>query len=273
MKIKLENVYKLVILVLMIVGCGETDELDRNYTLIWEDDFEGEAGSLPDTSIWNFDLGRGENNDGWGNNELQNYTMDTANVSLDGNGNLIITALRFGQAPGYSYTSARINTENKVEYPYGRFEARIRTPYGPGIWPAFWMLGSDFSTVGWPNCGEIDVMELRGQEPSEIAGSVHGPGYSAGNAITSDFVLQNDRFDAAYNVFAVDWGPGYIDFFVNDNLYQRITPQDVTGEWVFDGEIFFILNVAVGGNYVGFPSPETPFPQMMMVDYVRYYTF
>ncbi len=265
----IRNLFFVMILSVIAISCDTAEELDRTYNLVWEDDFNGQAGALPSATNWNIELGRGPNNDGWGNAELQAYTDNPANVSLDGNGNLVITAIRNGNA----FTSARINTAGKADFPYGRFEARIKTPYGPGIWPAFWMLGSNFNTVGWPQCGEIDVMELRGQEPSKIAGSIHGPGYSAGAAVTDDFSLVNDRFDADFNIFAVDWGPGFIDFFVNDNLYQRITPADVPGEWVFDGEIFIILNVAVGGNYVGFPSPDTPFPQTMTVDYVRYYTF
>jgi beta-glucanase (GH16 family) len=222
---------------------------------------------LPNPANWNFDLGAG----GWGNQELQRYTNDPANVSHDGEGNLVITAIRSGNA----FTSARITSFGKVEKTYGRFEARLKTPYGPGLWPAFWLLGKGVNnpSIGWPQCGEIDIMELRGQKPNEIAGSVHGPGYSAGNAISSSFILPNSRFDTDYHVFAVDWGPDFIDFFVDDNLYKRITPKDVPGEWVFNTDFFIIFNVAIGGNYVGFPSPLTPFPQKMIIDYVRYYTF
>lgn len=262
---RMKNLLLIIVISTALIACGDTEELNRVYQLQWEDDFSGEAGSLPNAAYWSYDLGAG----GWGNQELQTYTNNPANVSLDGDGNLVITANRNGN----EFTSARIHTEGKVEYPYGRFEARIKTPYGPGIWPAFWMLGSDFRAVGWPQCGEIDIMELRGQEPDKIAGSIHGPGYSAGDAISTIFSLEDNRFDANFHVFAVDWGPGFIDFFVDDNLYQRITPQDVTGEWVFDHTFFIILNIAVGGTYVGFPSPDTPFPQTMTIDYVRYYTF
>ncbi|MEM8896234.1 MAG: glycoside hydrolase family 16 protein [Bacteroidota bacterium] len=258
------------LLVILVTGvlfsCDNAEELDRTYTLQWEDNFEGPAGEAPNASNWNYDLGGG----GWGNSELQVYTNLSENVALDGNGNLVITAIR----DGFNYTSARVQTQGKVEFTYGRFEARLKTPYGPGIWPAFWLLGGNIDEVSWPQCGEIDLMELRGQEPSEIAGSIHGPGYSGGDAITTDFELENDRFDADFFVYAIDWGPDFIDFFVNDELYQRITPDDLDGdEWVFDHDFFILFNIAVGGTYVGFPSPDTPFPQTMTIDYVRYYTF
>lgn len=257
------------VLSVSLTGCDEESKQElsnRNYQLVWSDDFDGAAGTLPDESKWGFDLG---NNNGWGNEELENYTDNPENVSLDGNGNLVITAIKTGN----SYTSARIKTQNKFAQAYGRFEARIKTPYGPGIWPAFWMLGANVNepNVGWPQCGEIDIMELKGQAPSVINGTVHGPGYSAGGAISSSFALQNSRFDLDYHVFAVEWTDEQIDFFVDDYLYNRITKSDVPGQWVYDHPFYLILNVAVGGNYVGFPTAQTPFPQKMTVDYVRVY--
>lgn len=248
-------------------GCDEESKQelsDRNYQLVWSDEFNGTAGTLPDESKWNFDLG---NNNGWGNEELENYTNNPENVSLDGNGNLVITALKTGN----NYTSARVKTQNLFSQAYGRFEARIKTPHGPGIWPAFWMLGANVNEVGWPECGEIDIMELKGQAPNVINGTVHGPGYSAGGAISSSFALQNSRFDLDYHVFAVEWTEDQIDFFVDDYLYNRITKSDVPGRWVYDHPFYLILNVAVGGNYVGFPTAQTPFPQKMTIDYVRVY--
>lgn len=250
-----------------LAGCNEDDRQSvpkQNWQLVWSDDFDGAAGELPDASKWGFDLG---NNNGWGNQELENYTNDPENVSLDGNGNLVITAIKNGN----SYTSARVKTQNLFSQAYGRFEARLKTPYGPGIWPAFWMLGANVGEVGWPQCGEIDIMELKGQSPSVIHGTVHGPGYSAGGAISSAFALQNSRFDLDYHVFAVEWTENKIDFFVDDYLYNRITKSDVPGQWVYDHPFFLILNVAVGGNYVGFPTAQTPFPQKMTIDYVKVY--
>lgn len=246
-------------------GCHEDDEQhvsipDRQ--LVWSDDFNGTAGTLPDASKWGFDLG---NNNGWGNHELENYTNNPENVSLDGKGNLVITAIKNGN----SYTSARINTKGKFSQAYGRFEARLKTPYGPGIWPAFWMLGANGET--WPQCGEIDIMELKGQAPSTINGTIHGPGYSAGQAISASHTLQNNRFDLDYHVFAVEWTENQIDFFVDGYLYNRIEKSDVPGQWVYDHPFFLLLNVAVGGDYVGFPTAQTPFPQKMTIDYVRVY--
>ena len=134
------------------------------------------------------------------------------------------------------------------------------------------MLGEDCATVGWPDCGEIDIMEFRGQAPTIIYGSVHGPGYSGGNAITKSYELTNDRFDTDFHIFGIEWGPDYINYYVDDVLYNQITPEDVTGEWVFDKPFYLIMNVAVGGNFVGGPpNSETEFPQTMMVDYVRIY--
>lgn len=261
--------FSLLLLTAIIVTSCEVDQNqnleERDWQLTWSDEFEGSAGQAIDETKWTYDLGRGDN--GWGNEELQSYTDNPDNVSLDGNGNLLITARR----SGFGFTSARIKTQGLFEQAYGRFEARMKTPYGPGMWPAFWLLGSNIDEVSWPQCGEIDVMELRGQLPNKIAGSVHGPGYSAGDAVTSDFELENNRFDAEYHVFAIEWGEDFIDFFVDDFVYQRITPEDTDGEWVYDQPFFMILNLAVGGTYVGFPTSQTPFPQSIVVDYVRVY--
>ena len=232
--------------------------------MVWSDDFNGTTGTLPDDSKWTYDLG---NNNGWGNAELENYTNNPENVSLDGNGNLVITAIKNGN----SYTSARIKTEGKFSQTYGRFEARLKTPYGPGVWPAFWMLGTTLEGVSWPQAGEIDIMELRGQLPSTIQGTIHGPGYSGGNAITASYSLRNSRFDLDFHVFAVEWTEDQIDFFVDGYLYNRITKKDVPGQWVYDHPFFMILNVAVGGNYAGYPNDQTPFPQKMTIDYVKVY--
>lgn len=247
---------------------GAADDTAHEWELVWSDEFNAENGSSVDSSKWTFDIGRGQN--GWGNNELQFYTDRPDNVSHDGNGNLVITAKR-ESFNGNQFTSARIKTEGLFSQRYGRFEARLKTPFGQGLWPAFWMLGDNFSEIGWPACGEIDIMELRGQLPSTIAGTVHGPGYSAGQSIGASFSLVNGRFDSDYHVFAVEWSADKIDFFVDDNLYQRLAPDDLPGEWVFNTEFFMILNIAVGGNYVGNPTASTPFDQKMTIDYVRVY--
>ena len=240
----------------------------REWELVWSDDFTGAAGNAPDNSKWSFDIGNGVN--GWGNSELQYYTNRSANIQLDGSGKLMITARNEAYA-GSGFTSARIKTKGLFAQAYGRFEARIKTPFGPGIWPAFWMLGANIDTKPWPQCGEIDIMEQRGQQPSITHGSVHGPGYSGGNAITKPYGLLNGRFDTDYHIYAVEWGEDYIDFYADNFLYQRITPDDVTGEWVYNQPFYILLNVAVGGNFVGFPTAGTPFPQSMYVDYVKVY--
>jgi beta-glucanase (GH16 family) len=240
----------------------------RNWELTWSDEFEGAAGVLPDAKNWTYDIGNG----GWGNQELQNYTNRPENVSLDGSGNLVITAKSesFG---GSSFTSARIKTQGLFTQTYGRFEARLKTPYGPGIWPAFWMLGANNQTVIWPQCGEIDIMELKGHQPSILYGTIHGPGYSGGNAITDTFALENNRFDKDFHIFAVEWDVDKIDFFVDGFLYNRITKSAVAtkGEWVYDHPFYLILNIAVGGTFAGFPTSETSFPQKMTIDYVKVY--
>ncbi len=271
MKKYTKNIYTIIASSLMLIplfGCDEDAVQtlpERNWELTWSDEFAGTAGDLPDATKWTFDLGNGT--DGWGNNELENYTNSTNNVSLDGNGNLVITAIKNGN----SFTSARVKTQGLFAQAYGKVEARIKTPFGPGIWPAFWMLGDNVDTVGWPQSGEIDIMELRGQKPNIINGTLHGPGYSGGNAITKAYGLQNGRFDTDFHVFGVEWTESQIDFFVDGYLYQRIKSSDVPGDWVYNHPFYMILNVAVGGNYVGFPTDETPFPQKMYIDYVRVY--
>lgn len=238
---------------------------ERSWELTWSDDFNGTAGSSPDNTKWNFDLGTGTN--GWGNFELQTYTNQPANIKLDGSGKLLITA---SNASGF--TSARINTKGKFAQAYGRFEASIKTTFGPGIWPAFWMMGANIDSKPWPQCGEIDVMEQKGQEPHITYSTIHGPGYSGGSSIAKMYSIENYRFDNNYHLYAVEWGTDFIDFYVDKFLYHRITPESLKGkEWVFNQPFFILLNVAVGGNYVGFPTTGTPFPQSMMVDYVKVY--
>ena len=253
------------------LGCsyGE-DQVVANFTEITVQD-EFDVDGAPDSSLWDYNIGtRG---DGWGNNELQYYTDRPENIIVQ-NGYLIFTA-RQENFEGSGYTSARILTKDKFEQRYGRFEARIKAPYGQGIWPAFWMLGANSDEVIWPACGEIDIMEIRGQEPTILFGSVHGPGYSAGEAITKRYDLENDRFDTGFHIFGIEWGPDYVNYYVDDVLYNRSTPEDLPNpdNWVFNQPFYLILNVAVGGSFVGSPNEETVFPQTMLVDYVRAYKY
>lgn len=251
----------------MTTSCDsdETQEVVTFTNRVLNDDFD--VDGAPNPAIWTYDIGTGDN--GWGNNELQYYTNRPENVVVE-NGMLKITAIK-EDFEGSGYTSARINTKGLYTKQYGRFEARIKLPWGQGLWPAFWLLGDNIDTVGWPFCGEIDIMENRGQEPTITTGSVHGPGYSAGNAIFKKYELTNDRFDTDFHIFGIEWGPDYINYYVDDVLYNQITPEDVTGEWVFDHPFFIIMNVAVGGSFVGSPDENTVFPQTMYVDYVRVY--
>lgn len=268
----------LMILPLLIIslGCKEDpkEEEGSKYTnLVWSDEFDTDGGVDP--AKWSFDIGTGAEIGlpGWGNNELQYYTDRPENIVVR-DGNLEITA-RKESFQGSGYTSAKILTRGLFERIYGRYEARIKLPFGQGIWPAFWLLGDDSNgTVIWPQIGEIDIMEYRGQEPLIIHGSIHGPGYSGGNAVTAKYTLPNGRFDSDFYVFAIEWGPDFIDYYVNDVLYNRITPANVgSNDWVFNSNQFYIiLNVAVGGTFVGPPNNNTPFPQTMLVDYVRVYT-
>ena len=251
------------------ISCStdETQTVTTFDNLVMADEFDG---SSLNTGMWTYDIGRGPNNDGWGNNELQYYTDRPENISVE-NGMLKITAIQ-EQFEGAGYTSARILTKGLYEKQYGRFEARMKLPWGQGYWPAFWLLGANIDEIGWPNCGEIDVMENRGSEPTIVSGAVHGPGYSGGQPILKEYELENDRFDTDFHIFGIEWGPGYINFYVDDALYNQITPEDVTGEWVFDnGPFFMLINLAVGGNFGGPPNENTEFPQSLYVDYVRIY--
>ncbi|WP_242083607.1 glycoside hydrolase family 16 protein [Aestuariivivens sediminis] len=265
----LKKCFFLVLMCLMAFGCS-TDETQTVATfteLVMADEFNTDGA--PNPAIWNYDLGTGQ--DGWGNNELQFYTDRPENVTVQ-NGILIITA-REEPYQGASYTSARLLTKGKFEQTYGRYEARMRLPYGKGIWPAFWLLGDDSNgTQVWPQIGEIDIMEYVGDKPTNVFGTVHGPGYSGGESISKSYVLDNDRFDSGFHVFGIEWGPDYINYYVDNVLYNQITPEDVPGEWVFNGGPFYIiLNLAVGGSLPGNPNSETIFPQTLLVDYVRVY--
>jgi beta-glucanase (GH16 family) len=260
-----------VVIAASIVGCeigeGPVVEPPVSWIVTMYDEFDGAEGTSPDPAMWTFDVG----GDGWGNNQLEFDTDRTENVSHDGNGNLRIVA-REEDYMGRAYTSGRIKSKGLVEQKYGRFEARIKLPPGQGIWPAFWMLGANFPETDWPRAGEIDIMEFRGQEPRVVHGTLHGPGYSGGSPITSKFALPEDEsFTDDFHIFAVEWDPGRIAFLVDDVVYQVVTTPEVQarGDWVFDHPFFLLLNVAVGGSFVGPVGSDTVFPAEMLVDYVR----
>ena len=199
---------RLLILPLMVAalaaGSCSNPSASGDYQLVWEDEFTGAAGTLPNASNWGYDIGTD-----WGNAQLEYDTNRPENVSLDGNGNLVITARRETYL-SREYTSARITTAGKREFTYGRYEARIKAPIGQGIWPAFWLLGADIATVGWPQTGEIDIFEYRGQEPAINHGTLHGPGYSGGGGITRKYTLPSGSFNEDFHTFAIEWEPNRI---------------------------------------------------------------
>lgn len=232
----------------------------------WSDEFDGPAGALPSASFWTYDLG---NNGGWGNNELQRYTADINNARLDGLGHLVIRV----ESSQSGYTSARLKTQGLRLAQFGRVEARIKLPSGQGIWPAFWMLGGSFNGSNWPDSGEIDIMESMGSRPGTVYAAVHGPKYSGGGGISGTYSLpSNGSFADDFHTFAVEWAPASLRFMVDGAVYHSVTPQRLPpgALWVFDQSFFVLLNVAVGGNFVGPPDTTTRFPQEMLVDYVRY---
>jgi beta-glucanase (GH16 family) len=243
------------------------------WKMVWSDEFNGPNGSAPDSSKWVLETG----GNGWGNQELEYYTARPRNAFQE-DGNLVIRAI----AEKYSgdgkisrdYTSARLKTQGKFSQAYGRFEARIKIPRGQGLWPAFWMLGADIDKVQWPKCGEIDIMENIGKEPYLVHGTIHGPGYSGEKAIGNLYALSGEeKYADDFHIYAVEWKPREIRFYVDDHLYETRTPADLPkgAKWVYNHPFFLILNVAVGGGWPGNPDATTIFPQTMLVDYVRVY--
>ena len=233
---------------------------------VWADEFSGAAGSKPDPAKWTYDLG----GNGWGNRELEKYTDRPENASLDGEGHLVIRAIKDAEG---RFTSARLKTQGLFSFAYGRAEARMKLPRGQGIWPAFWMLGDNVKQVRWPACGEIDVMENLGREPAIVHGTIHGPGYSGKSGITAQYTVEGMGLADDFHVFAVEWKPERIDFLVDGHIYETITPAALPkgAKWVYDHPFFLLLNLAVGGAWPGNPDASTLFPQELVVDYVRVY--
>jgi beta-glucanase (GH16 family) len=230
--------------------------------LIWDDEFSGRAGSRPDPSRWEIETGSR-------NGTLQQYTSSPENVSLDVGGHLAITARRTSAG---GYTSGAIQTEGRFQTEYGRIEARIKLPSGQGLWPAFWAVGSDYSRVGWPQSGEIDIMESFGNNPFKITGSIHGP-WQTSHA----YALVSDGFSrvslaSGYHIYGATWSPNRITFTLDYRPFATVTPASLSPgqQWVFNKPFFLILNLAVGGQWSGSPV-ETPFPERMLVDWVRVY--
>ncbi len=242
---------------------GYSTPLDYDgYNLLWNDEFDGTAVNA---SNWTFEIGTG--NSGWGNNELQYYTDQNATVD---NQTLIIEA-RKEPVGSSAYTSARLITKNKVSFTYGRVDIRALLPHGKGMWPALWMLGQNISSVGWPKCGEIDIMEMIGNEDNSLEKVVHGTiHYDDGGHASSggSHTLVTGALATSYHVFSLIWDETSIKWYVDDIMFHQ---ESITASSrsEFQKDFFFIFNVAVGGNWPGSPNETTVFPQMMKVDYIR----
>ncbi|MEO6983364.1 MAG: glycoside hydrolase family 16 protein [Edaphobacter sp.] len=264
---------KLACLGLLLLSSFAARAAKPGWHLTWSDEFNGPNGSAPDPANWSIEIG----GKGYGNNEQETYTDRPANLQQK-DGNLVITALKEDRTgpdniPRH-YTSARINTQKRFTQKYGRFEASIQLPIGKGIWPAFWLLGDNVSTIGWPKCGEIDVLETIGA-PSTMYSTLHGPGYSGEHAISAKYQLPaGQAVNTGFHLYAVAWAPDDIKFYLDDNLIAERTPADLPHgtSWVYDHPFFILLNLAVGGNWPGSPDETTVFPQQMKINYVRVYT-
>jgi beta-glucanase (GH16 family) len=238
---------------------------------IWEDEFSQSDGARPDPRKWILAVGGG----GWGNAELETYTDRPENARIEGGKLLIVARRERAVRPDGTiaeFTSARLSTRGRFEQTYGRFEARIKVPAGQGFWPAFWMIGANVESSGWPACGEIDVMENIGREPGAVHGTVHGPGFSGSGGLGAVFRLPaGEKFSDGFHVFGAEWTAADIRFDVDGRVYARLNRGDIPpgGAWVFDHPFYVILNLAVGGDWPGNPDETTRFPHEMSVDWVR----
>jgi len=233
----------------------------QDWMLVWSDEFNG---TTLDESSWTRETGGG----GWGNNELQYYTERTVNSYLE-NGVLVIKAMQENYG-GRNYTSARLKTQGKRFFKYGKIEARMRLPYGQGIWPAFWTLGESISSVGWPACGEIDIMEMLGHENFKSYGTTHWDNNGQHTYQGGSYSLSSGTFSDSYHLFSIIWNEQSIRWYVDNNLFYTISITSPSMSELRENH-FIILNVAVGGNWPGYPDPTTVFPQYMYIDYVRVY--
>jgi beta-glucanase (GH16 family) len=259
----------------------------KSLKLLWSDEFNGKKGVRPSSKVWSAEIGGG----GWGNSERQFYTDKSANASMDGAGRLVITANRIsneygdliGDAPGTEdilnrcsecqFTSARLKTARKIGFMYGRMEARIKMPQGVGTWPAFWMLGGDLlDGVPWPECGEIDIMEFRGDFSDRSTSALHGPTTPKGSGLGAAFLNATPLSDG-YHTYAIEWKKNSITFIVDGRATGTYSSADTGARgWVYNQEFFLILNLAMGGTYAGeFIDPAVSQAQLH-VDYIRFYS-
>lgn len=233
----------------------------QSQKLIWEENFDG---VILNEAIWNYELGDGcPNLCGWGNNERQIYTKTNHNIK---NGFLTITAMHEDSV----YTSTRITTKNKFEFQYGRIEARAKLSVGKGVWPAFWMLGSNIDEVGWPKCGEIDILEYIGKEPDMVFTSLHTQA-SHGNTINTK-KTKIENIEEGFHLYITNWTKDKIEFFIDGKLVYTFSPEVKSEEiWPFNQPFFIILNQAVGGNFGGPEVDNSIFPQEFIIDYIKVY--
>ncbi len=249
---------KKIILTLLIINLSVAQQTKRK--LVWEDNFNGKTLN---EKIWNFELGDGCPNCGWGNSERQLYTKENHKLV---DGKLVIKAIKVNE----KYTSTRITTKAKKEFQYGRFEARAKLPIGKGIWPAFWMLGSNISQVGWPKCGEIDILEYVGKEPDIVFTSLHTQNSHGNTFNTKKTKIEN--IEEGFHIYAAEWSKDKIDFFVDNNLVYTFNPKNKTDDiWPFNQPFYILINMAIGGNFGGPEVDDTIFPQEFIIDYVRVY--
>ena len=263
------------------------DAAPKKLKLLWSDEFNGKKGARPSAKVWSAEIGGG----GWGNSERQYYTDKSANASMDGAGRLIITADRIsneyteqvGTVPGTEdilnrcsecqFTSARLKTARKLSFMYGRVEARIKMPVGVGTWPAFWMLGGDLlDGVPWPECGEVDIMEFRGDISDRATHALHGPTTPKGSGLGAAF-LSYEPLSNGFHTYAIEWKKDQIDFIVDGRVNGTFSVAD-TGRrgWVYNQEFFLILNLAMGGTYAGEYIDPTLNQAQLSVDYIRFYS-
>lgn len=276
------KIYNRIITLVLILffaapGCSKNEEpptqsndnIDQNgYQLVWSDEFN--YSGKPDETKWDYDIGAG----GWGNNELQYYTSDSVNVRVE-NGKLVIEAHQYPNA-AVEYTSTRIVTRNKGDWKYGKIEVRAKLPFGKGLWPAIWMLPTDWEYGGWAASGEIDIMEYLGHETNKIHGTIHYGGSPPNNTQSgANFTLANSTFAADFHTFSIEWEETEIRWYIDGHLYSTKNSWYATSTnpfpAPFDKRFHLLINVAVGGNWPGYPDQSTQFPQRMEVDWVRVY--
>jgi len=252
---QLKNIIFLLLTVVLLSSCQSKRQL------VWEDNFDGDSLN---SDVWNFELGDGcPNLCGWGNNELQIYTQKNHELK---DGLLTISAKHKDGV----YTSTKINTREKREFQYGKIEVRAKLPTGKGLWPAFWMLGSNIKEVGWPLSGEIDILEYVGKEPETIFTTLHTADSYGSSINTRKDVVKG--IEEGFHIYSIDWTKDKIDFFIDHKLFYSFVPKNKSVEvWPFDQPFYMILNVAIGGNFGGAVVDNSVFPQEFVIDYVRVY--